>query len=120
MKDDPRQLREEIELRLKRLRAAPVDLVLHRQLREAAFRHKAAGGGGLGVLDVLRPAPRDRTERLIHFARAWAFDPGNIDYAIGLCRAVDAHAGAAASEEVGAVRRWLTQVIRTASAEAGA
>jgi hypothetical protein len=119
MNEDPRQLREEIGLLLKRLRAAPVDLALHRQLREAAFRHKAVGGGGLGVLGMLRPAPRDRTESLIHFARAWAFDPANMDHAISLCQAVDAHAGAAASEEIEAVRIWLTQVIRTASAEGG-
>ena len=77
--DDPRQLRQEIESLVDRLSMNPVDLALHKQLRDTALRHKAAGGRDVGTLERLRRAPKDPLRRLLHVERRWSFDPGNSD-----------------------------------------
>lgn len=103
--DDPRHLRQEIELLVERLSTNPVDLALHEQLRETALRHKAAGGRDVGTLERLRPAPKDPLRRLLHVERLWSFDPGNTERLGWVAQALEAYASEKADLDVEPVRQ---------------
>jgi hypothetical protein len=110
--DDRRRLRQEVESLVERLSVNPVDLALHKQLRETALRHKAAGGRDVGTLERLRRAPKDPLLRLLHVERLWAFDPGNSERMVWVAQALDAYASEAPDVDVEPVRLWLTRLFR--------
>lgn len=109
------ELREEIEALVGRLAESADNLDLHRQLRETAIRHKAAGGLGLGIVPRLRRLPRDTLQRLVHFERLWSFDPMNTDRMLQVYGAIEAHAVSRPDLDFEPARRWLAQILRHAS-----
>ena len=116
--DDPRQLRRQIESLVERLGAAPLDLELHLQLRETALRHKAAGGRDVGLLERLRPEPKDPLRRLLHVERLWSFDPGSLERCVRVARALEAYAVKTPDLDVEPVRRWLNRLFKAMRAGA--
>lgn len=109
--DDPRRLREEIESLVERLKMNPVDLALHKQLRETALRHKAAGGRDVGTAERLWPAPKDPLRRLHHVERLWSFDSGNINRLVSVAEALEACADERPDLELEPFLRWLQWLI---------
>jgi hypothetical protein len=110
--DDPRSLRQEIESLVDRLGTNPIDLALHKQVRETALRHKAAGGRDVGTLERLRRAPKDPLRRLLHFERLWSFDPGNAERLVWVAQALEAYASECPDLDVEPVRLWLKRLFR--------
>jgi hypothetical protein len=110
--DDPRQLRQEIESLVERLDTSPADLALHKQLRETALRHKAAGGRDVGTVERMRRAPKDSLRGLLHVERLWSFDPGNTERLDWVAEALEAYASEFPDLDVEPVRLWLKQLFR--------
>ena len=101
---------ERIELLLDELAKTPTDLTLHQQLRDAALRHKAAGGPDLGIFQRLK-RPRDPLQRLIQAQRVWSFDPGNSDRAVTVLQAVDKYAQSIPDTNIEPLQQWLAKIL---------
>jgi hypothetical protein len=110
--DHRRQLRQDIEALVERLSTNPIDLALHKQLRETALRHKAAGGRDVGTLERLRRPPKDPLRRLLHVERLWSFDPGNTERLVWVAQALEAYASETPDLDVEPVRLWLKRLFR--------
>jgi hypothetical protein len=105
-----------IDALLQRLEGDPGSLDLHRELRTAALKRKAAGGPPAGTLARMWPLPNDPVGRLIHVERLWSLDPSNLDWLLKVAEAVEVCAAERPGTDFGSVRRWLRRLAQAARA----
>ena len=70
--------REVIASALAALKREPANLQLHRAVRQAGLAYKANGGKPLTIFTTIRLGYMSPVQRLMYYARLWAFDPANI------------------------------------------
>jgi hypothetical protein len=109
---EARDFEAEIERLLGTLAERPSDLELHRAVRTASLRYKAAGGPPLGSLAWFRIPERDPVRQLIRVERCWAHDTNDIERAVGSC------AAARRDVDFAPVLDWLEELLRSLTARA--